>query len=106
MLKQRVITASWLIPLVIWDILNFSSATLAWLLAIFVVLAAWEWAGICGWQQLVMRNGYALIMGLTLFEGYGIWHQPQVGYLLLVVACLWWLIALYWVFNYQHHQDK
>jgi phosphatidate cytidylyltransferase len=106
MLKQRVITAVCLIPLVIWDILNFSSAMLAWLLAIFVVLAAWEWAGICGWQQLVMRNSYALIMGLILFESYGIWHDPQVGYLLLIMACLWWLIAGYWVFNYQRHQDK
>lgn len=106
MLKQRIITAVLLIPLVIWDILNLASPTLAWLLAIFVVLAAWEWAGICGWQRSVMRNGYALVIGLILFSSYGIWHDPQVGYLLLMVACLWWLIAGYWVFNYQRNQDK
>lgn len=106
MLKQRVITALLLIPLVIWDILNFSSPTLAWLLAVFVVLAAWEWAGICGWQQLIWRNSYAIVMGLTLFMSYGSWHDPQVSQLLLITACLWWSIAFYWVLNYQRNHDQ
>lgn len=106
MLKQRVITALLLIPLVIWDILNFSSPTLAWLLAVFVVLAAWEWAGICGWHQLIWRNSYAIIMGLTLFMSYGSWHDPQVSHLLLITACLWWSIAFYWVLNYQRNHDQ
>ncbi len=106
MLKQRVITALLLIPLVIWDILNFSSPTLAWLLAVFVVLAAWEWAGICGWHQLSWRNSYAVVMGLTLFMSYGSWHYPKVGNLLLITACLWWLIAFYWVLNYQRSYDQ
>ncbi|NJO15427.1 MAG: phosphatidate cytidylyltransferase [Thioploca sp.] len=106
MLNQRVITALLLIPLVIWDILNFSSPTLAWLLAVFVVLAAWEWAGICGWHQLSWRNSYAVVMGLTLFMSYGSWHYPKVGNLLLITACLWWLIAFYWVLNYQRSYDQ
>ena len=107
MLKQRVITALLLIQLVIWDILNFSSPTLAWLLAAFVVLAAWEWAGICGWQQLIWRNSYAIVMGLTLFMSYGSWHNyPKVGKFLLITACLWWSIAFYWVLNYQRSQDR
>jgi phosphatidate cytidylyltransferase len=107
MLKQRVITALLLIPLVIWDILNFSSPTLAWLLAVFVVLAAWEWAGICGWHQLIWRNSYATVMGLTLFMIYGSWHDyPKVGNLLLITACLWWSIAFYWVLNYQRSHDR
>jgi len=51
MLKQRLITAAVLIPLVVLSILYLSTSTMQWLLAIVAGLAAWEWFSIIGFSS-------------------------------------------------------
>lgn len=99
MLKQRIITASLLIPLVVWMVLETPSSLFAGLTGIFVILAAWEWANLCGWQTWQPRLGYALSFGLLLW----LLHQlaREILFILVSVACLWWLWALMWVGRYQ-----
>jgi phosphatidate cytidylyltransferase len=55
MLKQRVITASILIPLVVLAVLNSSTATMTWLVSGLVLLAAWEWFEVIGLKSLVEK---------------------------------------------------
>jgi len=100
MLKQRLFTAIILIPLIVW-VLSLSSQTLAYVISIFVILGGYEWAGICGWHSNITRSIYTTAMSLVLLIFYWFWHQPTVMYILLV-ACLWWLVALYWVLHYQY----
>jgi len=97
MLKQRLLTALILIPLIVW-LLSLSTQTVAGVIGFVVVLGAWEWAGLCGWQSGMMRGIYALVMALVLFMLY--WFQ-LTRMSILLVACLWWLLALFWVFRYQ-----
>jgi len=100
MLKQRLITAVILIPIIVWGVLSLSSQMLAWVISIFVVLGAWEWAGLCGWHSFWARSFYAIVIGLILFITHWFWHPPSMMYILLG-ACLWWGLALYWVLRYQ-----
>lgn len=100
MLKQRLLTASILIPLILW-ILTLSTQILALVMSIFIVLGAWEWAGLCGWQTKITRFFYATIVAITLFITYWQRHSPGVTEILLAASCFWWLLALYWLFRHQ-----
>jgi len=98
MLKQRLLTAIILIPLIVW-ILSLSTQTVAYVFMSIVVLGAWEWAGLCG----INRNLYALVVALLML--YWLWQQQSTGVLYILAGCLWWLLALYWVLRYQQGQS-
>lgn len=100
MLKQRLLTALILIPLVVW-LLSLSTQMVAGVIGFVVVLGAWEWAGLCGWQAGMMRAIYTLIMALVLFMLYWFQLTKLTMMLVLLMACLWWLVALFWVLRYQ-----
>jgi len=99
MLKQRLLTAIILIPAILW-VLTLSTQILAIVTSIFIILGAWEWAGFCGWRSKITRSFYACVVALTLVVAYSLLHSPSVIYM-LVAACLWWLLALYWLLKYQ-----
>ncbi len=103
MLKQRLLTALILIPLIVWVLLSLSSQTLAWFMSIFVVLGAYEWANICSYSQK-KRPIYAITIGVALLILSLFWHKPTMM-TILIGACLWWILALYWILRYQkgHH---
>ena len=63
MLKQRLITAAVLIPLVVLSLLFLSTAILQWLLAGVTVLAAWEWFALMGFNR---RNTLLAPFGLLV----------------------------------------
>ncbi len=72
MLKQRVITAAILIPLVVLAILFTSTSTFQWILAALVALAAWEWFDVVGlnsWLEKVIAFT-ALAVSTTLVNVY------------------------------------
>ena len=48
MLKQRIITALLLAPLIIWGIFALSEPAFNLALAVVMGLAAWEWAQLAG----------------------------------------------------------
>ncbi len=99
MLKQRLLTALVLIPLVVW-LISLSTQIVAGVLGFVVVIGAWEWAGLCGWQSGMIRGIYALVMALVLFMLY--WFElTEIMMPILFLACLWWLLALFWVLRYQ-----
>jgi phosphatidate cytidylyltransferase len=97
MLKQRLLTALILIPLIVW-LLSLPTQIVAVVIGFVILIGAWEWAGLCGWQSGIMKGIYAFVMALVLFILY--WFQLTIMPILLV-ACLWWLLAVFWVFRYQ-----
>lgn len=102
MLKQRLITAAILIPLIVWILLATSSQVLAGIMAIFVLIAAWEWAALCGWRTKLARSIYVIGVGSMLLVSYWFWHYAV--YTLIVASC-WWLLALYWTWQYQQGRN-
>ncbi len=95
MLKQRLLTAAILIPLVVFSLLYLPSSIVQWLLAGVVVLAAWEWFAIIGYkkrpQRLFAFASLALISILTLMF---------ISFLQLSIIL--WSVILVLVVRYAH----
>lgn len=104
MLKQRIITALILAPLIIWGIFALSEKTFNLALAVVIGLAAWEWARLAGWQHLVLRIGYSLFIVLLLYALTTVIHQAYVIDVLFVAVLLWWLGVLIHLFSYRRRE--
>jgi phosphatidate cytidylyltransferase len=100
-LKQRLLTAVILIPLVVWGILQLSTPYLAIVLAAFIIQGGWEWGTLMKLSSHSLRVGYAAIVGLCLA---GIWifvSRESTDWLALpVVSLFWWLLAVVWVLTF------
>lgn len=72
MLKQRIITAAWLAPLVLVGLFGLDGGAYALFTALIVLLGAWEWANLAGVARTTQRAllvaamaGLMLVMWLT-----------------------------------------
>lgn len=91
MLKQRILTALVLAPVMIGGIFYLPITQFMLFIAAIVVIGAWEWANLAGLKTALPRIGYAvfiaaLIGALTYFDGV---QEPDVLYL----AFAWWMAA-------------
>lgn len=103
MLKQRLATASVLIPLALAAIFLLPIYWFAWVTAIVIVMAAWEWSPIMGVHRIAGRLLYcAIIAGLIGITGWfipidQIWSAKglSAAYLYpVIIGCVWWLASL------------
>jgi phosphatidate cytidylyltransferase len=101
-LKQRIITGVILAVSLIAAVVYLSIFSLALVLAAVVIIAAWEWSALAGYQ----RTGYRLFYVVAMAAGMaGLYHFCQLGAAptvdkvqpFLGLACLWWAIALLWI---------
>lgn len=73
------------------------------------MIAAWEWGGLCGWPNGVIRISYAVSFGLSLWLIYEIIITPySTNYMLVILisAGVWWLITVHWVGAYQYRNSN
>ena len=90
MIKQRLITAAILIPLVLLSILFLETKTLEWLIAFVTVLAAWEWFGIIGVYDVIKRLIW--ISGLCLLSIISL-EYLSTGFIVSIASIIWLLAA-------------
>jgi len=106
MLKQRLITAAILVPLVVWGILRLPTPYLALVLALFIVQGAWEWTGFMQLKVIWQRIFYVavVILGLAciwFFQQDSFLAGATTGWLTLpILSLFWWLLAMVWVLSY------
>lgn len=94
MLRQRILTAVILVPLLVAALFYLSISWIALIFAAFIAAAAWEWAELSGLKRLSAKIAY--VTCLLLFGMLGMNVIPiQDGLVgsLLVTAVLWWLWA-------------
>ncbi len=101
MLKQRIITAVILTPLVIWGIFSLQEMTFNLALAAVIGLAGWEWARLAGWQHPIQRVIYSLVIVSILFGISRIIYKAYVAEVLFGLVLLWWLWVLLHLFSYR-----
>ena len=89
MLKQRIITALVLLPLVLGAIFYLPTQWFALAMVVPVVVAAWEWANIMGLQAPAARAGYALLVVVGLALEY--WVKLDM---VLAFSVIWWSCAV------------
>jgi phosphatidate cytidylyltransferase len=96
MLKQRLLTALILIPLVLAAIFYLPIFAFAGISAVIFLLAAWEWATLIGWDSVSKRSLYLLLLSLSFLLLFWI---PTI--LVLTTAITTWLALFYWVLRHQ-----
>ncbi|MGH8183124.1 MAG: phosphatidate cytidylyltransferase [Rhodanobacteraceae bacterium] len=96
MLKQRVITAIVLAPLLLALIFLTKASVFATLLGLIFLLGMWEWTRMAGVHgrplRLVCLLGYAILFAL-------LWHLCKTPWwwLPVLLGLAWWLLALSWL---------
>ncbi len=102
MLKQRLLTALILIPLVVWGVLALSTETLGFILAIFVILGSWEWGRLIGLKSVFAKICYSLLVVALLYAAYLIVDKvPGSDRAIFLLTGIWWLFGTAWVFRYR-----
>jgi phosphatidate cytidylyltransferase len=100
MLKQRIITALILAPLALWGIWSLSSENLSLILGIIFTLGAWEWSRLVGLDCHLGRIGYSALFPVSFYLLYPLLQQGNWPLLVLVIALMWWVMALMSVVTY------
>ncbi len=100
MLKQRIITALILAPLALWGIWSLSSENLSLILGIIFTLGAWEWSRLVGLDCHLGRIGYSALFPVSFYLLYPLLQQGNWLLLVLVIALMWWVMALMSVVTY------
>jgi phosphatidate cytidylyltransferase len=100
MLKQRILTAVILGSVVISIITTGSLPLFSMLMGLFVVVGAWEWAGLSGSDNQLYRTGYAMLTaGLFYFLFFIMDNSYSHG--IYIIGTLWWCLASVMVALYQ-----
>lgn len=97
MLKLRVITALILAPLVLLAIFAVPHAITAAVLAVLVLLGAWEWSAFPGFKRIPTRALYVLLFAALLGTLWRIGEDAAQLEAILLAAVVWWAVALGWV---------
>ncbi|MCL2916954.1 phosphatidate cytidylyltransferase [Shewanella litorisediminis] len=109
MLKQRIITAIWLIPLVFGAIFYLPPSLFAWALVGVFLIAAKEWGRIIDAGCQMTQWSFTLTLGILLVAlnmlvpASDVWHSGQLHPIFLAVTILgglWWVIAMALVVSY------
>lgn len=101
MLKQRLLTAAVLAPLIIWGIISLPTLYLAILFALIILQGGWEWSGFMKIGETSKRAMYVVVVALCLALAAYSFAKPQGNWIALpVLSLLWWLFAIIWVLRY------
>lgn len=101
MLKQRLLAALVLIPLVVWGILQLSTQSLALVFALIILVGAWEWSGLMKLTTVAWRGLYVLVVAAGMYALWAMIGLVSTDWLALpVISLFWWLLAIVWVLTY------
>jgi phosphatidate cytidylyltransferase len=95
MLKQRLITAAILIPLVVWAILSLQSTAVFICFSVVAALAAWEWLGLMGVSHTAYKT---LLLLVWLVSSYLLLMFLPIQALMSLGLSIWLLATLLVVF--------
>lgn len=107
MLKQRIITALILAPLIIWAIFDLSPLAFSAFLLLIMLIAGWEWSRLAGLKNPGPRVFY-LVSLFAILAVCGFYLQidsPLIDVLYLLLS-LFWLAALVGLSHFRKHEIK
>ena len=107
MLKQRIITAVCLVAAFLLSLLWLPPIWFFSFVAIFLLIAAWEWAGLSGFSGVYQKVIYCSVssfIAITLGYYLGFFSAAPLNIEkilpVFVAAGTWWAVALLWVQGY------
>lgn len=105
MLRQRVITALVLAPLALWGIWELSSQAFAIAIGVIFALAAWEWSRLSGLHGAAGRGLFVAVVVALMAGAYPLMQEGNWSLVILLVALMWWVMALLAVLGYPRSSD-
>ncbi len=96
-LRSRVITAAILIALLLAVLFGLPPGATVIVLALTVLVGAWEWSGFVEPRRLWVRGAYVVLIAAALALAWRLSGTRAGLELLLGGALLWWLVALAWI---------
>lgn len=109
MLKQRIITAIWLIPLVLGAVFGLPTEYFSWALIGVFLIAAKEWGQIIDKRCQITQWSFTVTIGILLvalnlfvpsdelwFKG----HLHPVYLSIILIGAFWWIIAFLLVISF------
>nr|VFK46302.1 MAG: phosphatidate cytidylyltransferase [Candidatus Kentron sp. TC] len=104
-MKQRVITALVSMPVVILSTLFLPTSYFSLILSVVILIAAWEWAGLIGWETRIKRLTFSSITAILLYVAFQLNVLFPHGWLFLsTFALVWWCVALGWVVQFEQER--
>jgi phosphatidate cytidylyltransferase len=101
-LKARIVTGTLLALSIVGGVIYLPLALIALVLGSFLVVAAWEWAALSGWQSASARISYTCLVAAFAIA---VWHwndAPGFFFYASAVAVFWWsLSAVFVIFAQQ-----
>ncbi len=98
MLKTRFYTILVLLPLFVAAIFYFPTTVWALLLALLMLVGAWEWGALAGWQRMQrMLYAGAIVLGAGLLWVYGYGDARSASRVALVcfgISLLFWVLVV------------
>lgn len=94
MLRQRVLTALVLAPLVLWMVLAMPNSYLALVLAGVLLVGGGEWAKLSGVSSSWGRAVFILLLALSMVLAELVFSNPGWIVWLLIGSLFWWLLVL------------
>lgn len=94
MLKQRIITAAILVPLMVLCVLKAPSEIVALVFAIIIIAGAWEWAALLKLAQGVRIIFMIALSAIVVLSYFGLLHHGDYVTAILAFASLLWLVLI------------
>ena len=100
MLIKRLLTAVFLIPLVIIATLKLDNSGFVMAAMLVLVIGSWEFGSLIKMRHWFAKTSYviALMAATYYFNQTPFWLMP-----LLVITLLWWVINSYWIISFPRH---
>lgn len=103
MLKQRLLTAMVLAPLLIWGVIALPTSVISLLFAVLISIGAAEWVRLMGGASKLSKFQFiALVWVLLVVSGWASQYS-SLFYLLMVLSAGWWLYSLQLLRRYRLH---
>lgn len=93
MLKQRIITAAFLIPLVIWSIYSLSSQSFTYVMAVVLFLATLEWNNFVAYSNKMMGLIFSVVTTVVFLYLNDIANTLFYN-VIIYIALSWWVLTL------------
>ncbi len=97
MLRLRIATAAVLAMIVLGVLFGLPPLAGVLLIAVAMLIGAWEWAAFAGWQGTGARLAYLLVTAALGALAWNLTGDPGGWRALMVAAALWWCVAFGWL---------
>ncbi|MFT0212976.1 phosphatidate cytidylyltransferase [Pseudomonas sp. F1_0610] len=97
MLKQRILTALWLLPLALLGFFYLEGIFFALFIGAVITLGAWEWAALAGIKAQDVRVAYAALVAVLMSLLYLL---PSLAKPIIYLATVWWIAAIVMVLTF------